>query len=223
MSDNIFVVDYPRKTEFAEAAVIPVKYNYDKIDRCPQCGINISGAYWEKPREIVLTKHRSPDFLYAYCDNVPFLLSEKALEQIYRAGLTGIVCSEKIEEVRFQRKSTKEFHIPTYYHIELARSNMTIDHQKSNIVYGSQRRAVCCSLCRQVPATYNFFRSLSFNMQAYEGYDIFQICELGETVLLSQKFVDFYEASTLTNLYFEPARKYGAQSASYFLDGNECD
>lgn len=221
MGNDIFIVDYPRKTEFAEAAVIPVKYDYCKYASCPQCGARVSGAYWEQPREAVLTKHKAPDFLYAYCDNVPFLLSERALEKIRLAGLTGIVCSEEIEKVRFQRKSKKELCVPRYFHIELARSRITVDHQKSVIVYGSQGNAKCCPLCRQVPATYNFFRSLSLNTDEYEGYDIFQIYELGNTVFLSQKFVDFYRENTLTNLHFRPVKKYGDWESSYFLDGNE--
>lgn len=221
MKNSIFIVNYPRRSDFAEAAVIPVKHDYTKFVSCPRCGSRVSGAHWERPREVVLTKRKVPDFLYAYCDNVPFLLSENAMEQICRAGLTGITCAEEIENVRFQRKSNKELYIPRYYHIELARSCITINHQESIIVYGSKSNTKPCTLCRQVPATYNFFRSLSFNTDVYEGYDIFQIYELGNTVFLSQRFVDFYKKSTLNNLHFGPAKKYGSWESSYFLDGNE--
>lgn len=164
--------------------------------------------------------HKQIAKLYAYCDNAPFVISEKALCEISRAGLKGIICAEEIETVRFQRKTKKERVIPKYFHIELARSCITINHQKSKIVYGNQS-GIACPLCRQIPATYDFCRSLSFCMDFFEGYDIFQIYELGETVFLSQKFVDFYRNSTLSNLHFTPAEKYGAWEASYFLDGNE--
>lgn len=221
MEEKLYIVDYPRKSDFAEAAVIPARYDYDRFVKCPQCGERVSGAWWQRPREVVLTRQKTPDFLYAYCDNTPFLLSEKAVDAITKAGLTGIEVIEEIESVRFQRKSKKERTIPRYFHVELARSRITIDHEKSIIRYGSSRNRVPCPLCRQVPATYDFFRSLEFRTDEYEGYDIFQIYELGDTVFLSERFVEFYEKSGLTNLRYDPARKHGAWAASYFLDGNE--
>lgn len=221
MKNKLFIVEYPRRSEFAEAAVIPVEHDYTKFVSCPKCGARVSGAYWAHPREVVLTKHNVPDFLYAYCDNTPFLISEKAMEKIIQAGLKGIICFEEIEKIRFQRKSKRDILPPKYYHIELARSHITINHQESNIVYGRQNKSVICSLCNQVPATYNFFRSLSFNTDVFEGYDIFQIYELGNTVFLSERFVEFYRESMLSNLHFGPANKHGNWESAYFLDGNE--
>ena len=65
MDEKFYIVDYPKKSDYAEAALIQVQYDYTKFDACPQCGRRVSGAYWEKPREVVLTKHKVPDFLYA--------------------------------------------------------------------------------------------------------------------------------------------------------------
>lgn len=221
MNEGLFIVDLPSKNAFAEAALIDVKFDYNRIPCCPHCGRWVAGAYWERPREVVLTSRKMPDFLYAYCDNSPFLISEKALRKIQLAGLKGVTVAEEIEYVRFQRKAKSETLPPRYYHVELARSRITIDHEKSVIVYGESEDAVCCPLCRQVPALYNFFRSLSFNMDFYENYDIFQIYELGKTVLLSQRFVDFYMEENLTGLCFGPAQKHGQWAAAYFLDGDE--
>lgn len=215
------MVDYPRKPEFAEVAVFPVTYDYDKFVSCPRCGKRVSGAHWKQPREIVLTSRKTPDFLYAYCDNVPFLLSEAALDAITSAGLSGITCAEKIEFSRFQRKSKKETYVPSYYHIELERSQITVDHPHSIISYGKPNTRDACTLCRQIPSTYDFFRSLAFHMEFYEGYDIFQIYELGNQVFLSQRFVELCAQKGLTNLHYSPACKYGKWVAEYFLDGNE--
>ena len=38
MDDALYIVDRPRKTEYAEAAPIEVKYDYTKVSRCPNCG-----------------------------------------------------------------------------------------------------------------------------------------------------------------------------------------
>lgn len=217
----LYTAEYPRKATYAEAYPIDVEYDYDRYVSCPRCGRRVSGAYWLRPREVVLTKRNAPDFLYAYCDQVPFVISENALEKLRAGGLTGIAHAEEIELVRFQRKAKTETPIPKYYHIELARSRITVDHEASVIKYGKLHDEAICPLCRQVPATFNFIRSLSLHTEAYEGFDIFQIYELGDTVFLSQRFVDFCRENHLTNLHFVPAQKHGQELSSYFLDGNE--
>lgn len=221
MSTDLYIVDFPRNNEYADAAPIEIRHDYGRVDRCPQCGAYVSGAYWMPPREVVLTKRKIPDFLYHDNSGPCFVISEDALNRIQNAGLTGIIRAEKIENVRFQRKAKVSPLLPNYYYIELLRSKITIDHAKSKISYGYSTESRTCTLCRQVPATYDFFRSLSFFMDTYEGYDIFQIYELGETVFLSQRFVDFYRKSGLTNLHYGPAEKHGRWMAEYFLDGNE--
>lgn len=225
MASELYIVKYPWKTEYAEGDVDNAEFDDDKILRCPLCGRYISASYWKHPREVALTKRNLPDFLYADFSH-PFLLSEHALEVIRQAGLTGIVNAEEIEHTRFKRKGKKEVPIPKYYYIELARSSMTVNHEKSVIVYGSQGEgnyAEPCPLCRPVPGTYDFIRHLEFNMEQYEGYDIFFTYELGGEAILSKRFVDVCQANGLTNLHYRPAAKTGAKEAAYFLDGVESD
>lgn len=221
MNTNLYIVDYPRKTDFAEGGHVKVEYDYSRFVTCPECGSRVSGVRWKQPREVVLTKRKAPDFLYVYSGSSPFVISHNALEKIQNAGLTGITCAEEVETVRFQRKAKTEIPIPRYYYIDLARSCITINHEKSKIVYQPSKGRKICRLCQQVPAMYNFFRKLCLNTDNYEGYDIFQIYELGDAVFLSQRFVDFCNENNLTNLHFSPAQVYGQWMASYFLDGNE--
>lgn len=222
MENKFYIAEFPRETEFAEAYPTGgATYDYDRFDSCPLCGERVSGCYWVPPREVVLTKRKVPDFLYTYCDNAPFVISPKALHVIQEAGLTGIKCAEEIEHVRFQRKSKKEDVIPRFYHIELERSRVTVNHEKSIIHYGKSRRTHTCALCRQVPAMFDFTRRMVFNVDAYEGYDIFHIYELGSVAIVSQRFVDVCRENGLTNLHVTPAEIYGQWAAAYFLDGDE--
>ena len=217
----LYIVEYPRKSEYAEAAIIQVEHDYERIERCPLCQSYVSGAYWTHPREVVLTRHNAPDFLYAYCDNVPFVVSEKVLNVIKNEGLFGLLAAEEIETVRFQRRPKQEKYLPKYYHIEVARSRMTIDHARSIIKYGNRKDSCGCPLCRQIPATYDFTRSLAFRMEEYEGFDIFQTYEMGNTLFLSQRFLDATGKWGLTNLHCTPAEKHGRNSWAYFIDGDE--
>lgn len=221
MKTPLYIVKFWGFPEYAEAHPIDIEYDFTIFERCPVCNERVTGGFWPRPREVVLTKRNIPDFLPGVNDTTPFLLSEKALQAIQSSGLTGITHIDEIEHVRFLRKSKKETPIPKYYRVELARSRITIDHDRSVIIYGSSSNRKACPLCRQKPMCYDFTRSLSFHMEDYEGYDIFQIYEMGDTVFLSQRFVDFYKTSGLTNLRFGPAEKHGKEIAEYFLDGNE--
>ena len=219
---QLYIVEYPISNQYAEASPIPVEHDYDKMDYCPECGNRVSGGYWKQPREVVLNRHKAPDFLYAYCDNAPFVVTERVLEAIRSAGLSGLCKAEEIETVHFQRKPKQEKYLPKYYHIEVARSRITIDHEHSVIKYGNRKDGPGCPLCRQVPATYDFFRNLSLKMEAYEGYDIFQTYELCNQLFVSQRFVDMAEACGLTNLRCKKVQQYKSECWDYLFPKNEC-
>ena len=228
MEQELYIAIYPMTGKYAEVAILDNEEIDDNIaDLCPLCGGRVSGSYWMRPREVVLTSRRVPDFLYCYGGSKPpFLISERALTVIHQEGLTGIKDAQEIERVRFQRKAKKEVPIPKYYYLELERSKMTINHEKSSIVYGGcpgGAYSTACPLCRPVAGTYDELRHLEFHMEQYEGYDIFHTYELCDTTFLSRRFVDVCRKYGLTNLHFTPAEKYGARSARYFLDGIEED
>lgn len=219
---QLYIVDYPNNNQYAAASPIPVEYDYEKIDCCPECGSRVSGGYWLRPREVVLNRHKAPDFLYAYCDNAPFVVTDRVLEGIRNAELTGLRNAEEIETVRFQRTPKNEIYLPKYYHIEVARSCITIDHEHSTIKYGNRKNGPGCPVCRQVPATYDFFRNLSLKMEKYEGYDIFQIYELCNQLFLSQRFIDMATSCCLTNLRCRPVQQYKSECWDYLFPENAC-
>lgn len=215
MEQELYIAIRPMTGKYAESyPPDDVEYDDNVADLCPLCGGRVSGSYWMRPREVVLTSRRVPDFLYCYGGSKPpFLISEHALTVIRQEGLTGIKDAQEIEHVRFQRKAKKEVPIPKYYYLELERSKMTINHEKSSIVYGScpegDPYSKACPLCRPVAGTYNELRHLEFHMEQYEGYDIFHTYELCDTTFLSRRFVDVCRKYGLTNLHFTPAEKYG--------------
>lgn len=173
MKPEFYIVMDPWKTEYATGELPDnVVYDFDKMERCPLCGALVSGGYWPRPREVALTNRRVPDFLYSYSYE-PFLISERALAVIRQAGLTGIQDVQEIEHVRFQRKGKKEVPIPKYYYLELVRSKMTINHEKSVIAYGKCRegdpysRACPCAIrCREPMISCGIWNFIQSSMKA---------------------------------------------------------
>ena len=210
MNNQLFILKHPIEYKYAEDASLISKayaqqYDFTQTTQCPVCGRDASRALWLQPRQVVLTSRKLPDFLHTVKSRVPYLLSERALTEIQNAGLTGIIKAEPIEHIRYLRKAKIDPPIPNYYYIEVARSKITVNHELSKIRYGTLRNEDPCPLCRQVPAVWMAAKELVFNMEAYEGYDIFHIYELGETTFVSQRFVDFCQEKKLTNFLYCPA------------------
>ena len=61
MDKKLFIAESPRKKiRFAEAYPIDVEYDYDRYSYCPHCKRRVTGAYWNRPREVVLTSRKVP-------------------------------------------------------------------------------------------------------------------------------------------------------------------
>lgn len=219
METQIYVVEQPDGYYAEDACLLSTEMKHGDEPQfvCPRCGAWVSGRSWLRPRKIVLTSRRIPDFFYVWGPSVPFLLSERALKVIQEAGLTGIQNVEPIDEARFLRKSKKEVPIPQYYHFELPFSMITMDQERSIIGYGSGvTEAQICPLCNPYGRSKNGYYGVAFHMENFEGYDIFHTFENCSTVFVSQRFVDVCRAHGLTNLHVCPIQDWGKESWKLF-------
>ncbi len=72
MERELYVAIYPMTGKYAEVAILDNEEIDDNVaDLCPLCGRRVSGSYWMRPREVVLTSRRVPDFLYCYGGSKP--------------------------------------------------------------------------------------------------------------------------------------------------------
>ena len=213
MDDSFFIVEYPDDPKYAEDAALlsdewVPHYDYDRYDRCPRCGKIVSGPFWLPPRKIVLTSRKVPDFFYLAGANVPFLISENALRGIREAGLTGIKSAEPIDYARFLRQAKKEVSIPNYYLIEVERSIITIDQERSVVEYKESEGSTQCPLCHPVHGTSMAAKNLHWNMEGFENYDIFKTYEMCSTLFVSKRFVEFCRDHNYSNLHCCPASEW---------------
>ena len=218
MDTQIYVVEQPDGHYAEDACLVSTKSEYDFSPReaCPKCGKQLNSGYWLKPRHIVLTNRRVPDFFYVWGTSVDFLLSERALQVIREAGLTGIKNVEPIDSARFLRKAKKEVPIPQFYHFEVERSMIRLNHERSCISYGKTVHPErICSLCDPLGRTRDFYRGAVFHMEDYEGYDIFHTIENGDTLFVSHRFVDVCREAGLTNLRVCPVQNWGKKDCDF--------
>jgi hypothetical protein len=218
MDIQIYKVEQPDGYYAEEACLAYMEPEYDFTPRelCPKCGKTLNSGYWLRPRHIVLTNRRIPDFLYVWGTSVDFLLSERALEVIREAGLTGIKNVEPIDSARFLRKAKKEVAIPQYYHFEVERSMIQLDREHSRIKYGSTvHEDWICPLCDPVGRTKDFLYGVNFHMDAYEGYDIFHTIENFDSLFVSKRFVDVCREAGLTNLHVCPVQGWGKDGSDF--------
>ncbi len=194
---KLYRVFFPPESLYAEAEVMHPIYSTDNVDRCTLCNRVISGQTWLSPKAVCINKKKKPDFLYGYGFNMPFLVSGKFIECYKKSNLSGVLSITPVDSVKYRSCEIEE----KYFHINVERLNIAIDHNKSQISYGNEVIGEKCPLCNPINRTIDFIQSLVLDLTNYKGLDIFKIYELGDAVFVSQQFVDFCDQYSLSNLF----------------------
>lgn len=200
---KIFISIYPKKVKYAEANVIEPEY-IGLSERCPLCKNAISASTVKHPVRVQITSKKTPDCLYAYGLNVPFLLSARCINVMEKAAISGLVGVEPVDQIIYRQEQIQS----CYYIPKIKRINLPIDKENSNIVYGDIDTNSACPLCNPVGKTVDFVFGLHFDLTKYDGTDIFKIFEFGDTVFFSEKFVSLIKNEALSNFIYEDTRYY---------------
>ena len=195
--DKIYRVFFPPKSLYAEADVVNPIYSNTGVAKCPLCARVVSGQTWLSPKTIRINKKKKPDFLYGYGFDMPFLVSKKFIECYQKSNLSGILNSTPIDSIKYKNTEIED----NYFHINVERLNISIDHNKSKISYGKEFVGKKCLCCNSMNRTIDFIQSLVLNLKNYTGTDIFKIYELGDAVFVSQQFIDFCNQYSLSNIF----------------------
>lgn len=188
-----YKITWPADGKFAECYPVDAVYTSDGISRCPNCNGAWEGRYWTHPRTLKITKSKYPDFLWT----TPYPAVSERFKQLYeQSGLTGILEFDPIENYAL-RKNAPE--CPKYYTFKRFRSQMKINHEKSDIKWLNVARDIC-PICHPMGKTFSEIYSLVLDEEKYEGMDVFILNETGMGTYVSERFVEFVRENGLTNL-----------------------
>jgi len=168
---------------------------------CPKCGARIGFDYWVEPRKVILSRPKYGDFT----SGITLLVSEHVKEAYEKSSLEGIKNFIPVEvcKVRHIRKDPPL--PPKYYSLELGYSFARVDLKKS--VIQGKRDGRFCRLCNPLSSTMDRIDGLYINDRNWGGEDIFHLHELGCSVYVSQRFVDFCLMNEFTNFLYVNTRE----------------
>jgi len=168
---------------------------------CPKCGSHIGYGYWVEPRKVILSRSKYGDFV----SGITLLVSEHFKEAYEKSSLTGIKRFIPVEvcKVRHIRKNPPL--PPKYYSLELGYSFARIDLEKSIIIGKHNDRF--CELCNPLSSTTDKIEGLYIDDSNWGGEDIFHLHEMGCSVYISQRFVDFCLMNEFTNFLYVNTRE----------------
>ena len=170
--------------------------------KCPKCGEAVGKLDWFEPRKIKLSKPKYGDFVYG----VRLLVSENFKNAYEKSNLKGIKEFLPVNVVKVNRLGKKPLPEMRYYTINLMYSFATIDLDKSKI-YGKPMGRYC-ELCKRTGIWINEIDGLYIDDSNWKGEDIFHIYEMGSTIFISQKFVDFCLDNNFSNFKCINTRDY---------------
>ncbi len=209
MDSKLYIIVYPSTSKYAEGEIINPEYDSTQRDFCPMCGQPVSSSKWAGERVVKVNKKNIPDFLYLYGSNMPFVISEKGYRILNENGITGVVKANKIDKIIFKENNMNE----TFYQLYLERMSYAIDHINSNIVYGEERVGEKCELCSPSGKTIDFICGFRLGMKIDK--DIFNIYEMGDAVLVSERFIQVCKDNKLIGLFYEEVRDYNSAEGIY--------
>ncbi|MBR4257061.1 MAG: hypothetical protein IKQ18_07825 [Clostridia bacterium] len=206
---EIYEYQMPPVMYYAEGEAL-CKPDFDNYEKCPLCKETV-GWVPKRPYRIQLkgrVKTRPlPDDLFIWTW-FQMGFSKKTVETVEKYGITGIEYYEKADKYVWKNETIDcEYYLPKIKRIELP-----TDFKKSRFSWLRQSEddlKPYCKLCTRETKTYIFMMGLYFEMDKYDGTDIFKTYEWGDMIFVSQRFVDMVNNEGLTNFHFRPTRRIG--------------
>jgi hypothetical protein len=169
---------------------------------CPLCGEPIGPLLWLEPRQVILSKPKYGDFVMGN----KFLVSEGFKTAYESSDLVGIMQFRPVEVVKVRYKLVTSPAPPQYYAVDLSYSYARVDLKKSVIMGNPMQHH--CVLCNPFSVTKDRIKGIYIDDAKWGGEDVFHLYEMGGSVYVSQKFIDFCLEHRFTNLKYINTKDY---------------
>jgi hypothetical protein len=174
--------------------------------QCPCCGGAVGSLPWLPPHraELEVWGREYGDVAFGVANEL--LVSER-FAALYKAEcLTGLDGFHEVEIVKVIRRGGSRLRPPPpkYYCVTPVRGRAVIDQKASGFVHAEP---VTCQECRI--GLIKRWKKVVIEDNTWSGEDIFRARGLPGTVIVTQRFRDFFLKSRFNNGLIIPAEEYG--------------
>ena len=194
--------------------------HYHPIDRqsgpsvqCEKCGEDVGPLMWLPPHraELELFGERFADIAFSGASDL--LVSERFKDLFEVSQLRGFRGFEPVEIVKVKfRKQKQKVVPPKYFHVSVPRDSARVDDRLSGLEREEQS---ICSDCGSSGAV-KYVR-ISLLEGSWSGVDVFYARGLPGTILVSERFEQWYRLNSITGGMLIPAemRSYDRNDFSW--------
>jgi hypothetical protein len=203
---NFFVFESPSAVdETTTDYTIVGPFNTGPAAECSACGEPIELLHWLPPYRVKLKVlgDRAGDVVFG--GPVDFLVSERFRDLYRSSGLSGLEGFDSVDVVRVRASSSRKHRgkLPAYYRVRATLGGAAVDDKASEI---AREEASICSECRG--AGVMILKRVVLEQGSWSGEDVFYARGLPGTILVSSRFVEFYNSNGLQGAVLIPALDY---------------
>lgn len=178
-------------------------YNTENATMCNSCGKYVGLMEWVAPYNVKVRSKVKGDFIFV--DYRHLLVSRNVMDCYKSEGLKGIVNFHAVSLFRTNGKDTQAKQ--DFFKVDIVRSGVRVDSEKSEIVRDFTDMPGFCSVCL-TGGVITDMRGLVLDATKWNGEDIFFPTGSPSTYVVSRKFVEMVQRYELTNAFFVKAEDF---------------
>lgn len=177
---------------------------YGEAPRCEKCGKYVGMRQWLPPYRVELEAWglHFADVVIVGTDLLVSIRFKQAWERAQLVGLSGF---DDTEVVKVKRHRKAIGNSPAYFRAIVSRSLTAIDLAASEFEWEA---ATICSVCR-LGNVIKRWKHTIVDQGTWTGEDVFIARGLPGEIIVSNRFKEFCDHSSMKNAVFVPSEKYG--------------
>lgn len=172
--------------------------------RCPTCDAALGPRRWLPPYRVELEAWGLGFGDIAFGPSMDLLVSERFVQVWTTARLVGLNGFDPVEVLKVRKHGRVLDQPPTYLHVDVVRSETTVDTAASGVV--RDERPICPD-CR-LGGIISEVHGVALEASIEPAEDIFVARGLPGTIFVSQRCHDLFSSASLRNVLLIPASEY---------------